>query len=139
MVTGEYLGVGVDEAPDQKLVELSEERVFAQIDVSGEHRDHRRWILDMGATNHMTGARRAFSELDSRIRGTVKFGDGSVIEIKGRSTILFIGKSGEHRWLTDVYLIPHLKANIVSLGQLKEGGCRIYIEHGFLKICDEHQ
>jgi hypothetical protein len=67
MVTGEYLVVGVDEAPDQKLVELSEERVFAHIGVSSEHRDHRRWILDTGATNHMTGARKAFSELDSGI------------------------------------------------------------------------
>jgi hypothetical protein len=67
MVTGEYLVVGVDEAPDQKLVELSEERVFTHIGVSGEHRDHRRWILDTGATNHMTGARKAFSELDSGI------------------------------------------------------------------------
>jgi hypothetical protein len=138
MATGEYLGVGVDEAPNQKLVELSEERVFAQISVSGEHRDHRWWILDTGVTNHMAGARRAFSKLDSGIRGTVKFGDGSVIEIEGRDTILFVGKSGEHRRLTDVYLIPRLKANIVSLGQLEEGGCRIYIELGFLKICDEH-
>jgi hypothetical protein len=64
MATGEYLRVGDDEAPDQKLLELSEERVFAQIGVSSEHRDHRVWILDTGATNHMTGARRAFSELD---------------------------------------------------------------------------
>jgi hypothetical protein len=138
MATGEYLGVGVDEAPDQKLVELSEEHVFAQIGVSGEHCDHRRWILDTRVTNHMTGARKAFSELDSRIQGTVKFGDGSVIEIEGHGTILIVSRSSEHRWLTDVYFIPCLKANIVSLGRLKEGGCRIYIEHRFLKICDEH-
>jgi hypothetical protein len=116
MATREYLEVGADEEPNQKLVELSEERVFAQIGVSGKHRDHRWRILDTGVTNHMIGARRAFSELDSGIRGTVKFGDGSVIEIEGRDTILFVGKSGEHRRLTDVYLIPHLKANVVSLG-----------------------
>jgi hypothetical protein len=98
-MTGEYLGVGVDEAPVQKLVEQSEEHVFTQIAVSVEHRDHWRWILDTGVTNHMTRARKAFSELDSRIQGTVKFGDGSVIEIEGCSTILFIGKAGEHRCL----------------------------------------
>jgi hypothetical protein len=40
--------------------------------------------------------------IDSGIRGTVKFGDGSVIEIEGHDTILFVGKSGEHRRLTDV-------------------------------------
>jgi hypothetical protein len=44
-----------------------------------------------------TRARKAFSELDSRIRGLVKYGDGSVIEIKGCGTILFVGKSCEHQ------------------------------------------
>jgi hypothetical protein len=78
-------------------VELSEEHVFTQIGASGEHCDHRWWIVDTGATNHMTRARKAFSELDSRIRGLVKYGDGSVIEIKGRGTILFVGKSCEHQ------------------------------------------
>ena len=48
--------------------------------------------------------------------GTVKLSDGSVVEIEGRDTILFIGKGGEHRKLTDVYCILRLKANLVSLG-----------------------
>ena len=84
----------------------------------------------------MTGARSAFSELDSGIRGMVKFGDGSVVKIEGRGTILFVSKGGEHRKLTDVYFIPRLKANLVSLGQLDETGCFISIERGLLKICD---
>ena len=41
----------------------------------------------------MTKARSAFYELDSRICRTVKFGDGSVVEIEGRGTILFITKT----------------------------------------------
>ena len=51
-------------------------------------------------TNHMTGAKSAFLTLDSGIRGTVKFGDGSVVEIEGRGTILFLGKGGKHHKLT---------------------------------------
>ena len=54
--------------------------------------------------------------LDSGIRGTVKFGDGSIVEIEGSGTILFISKGCEHRKLTGVYFIPRLKANFVSLG-----------------------
>ena len=50
----------------------------------------------------MTGAKSAFSELDSGIRGTVKFGDGSVVEIEGHDTILFLGKGGNHDKLTGV-------------------------------------
>ena len=67
------------------------------------------------ASNHMTGAKSAFFELDSWIRKIVKFGDGSIVEIKGRDTILFVDKGGKHHKLTSVYFIPRLKANIVSL------------------------
>ena len=65
-------------------------------------------------------ARSAFSELVSRICEIVKFGNGSVVEIEGRGTILFADKVGEHRKLTNVYFIPRLKANLMSLGQLDE-------------------
>jgi hypothetical protein len=44
----------------------------------------------------MTGARAAFSKLDFRICGSVKFSNGSIIEIERRGTIIFHGKGGEH-------------------------------------------
>ena len=64
----------------------------------------------------MTGNREAFSELDTSITGTVKFGDNSAVHIQGHGTILFACKTGEHHALTDVYYIPKLCSNIVSLG-----------------------
>ena len=61
-------------------------------------------VLDTGATNHMIGAISAFLELDSEIRGTVKFGDGSIVEIEGSGTILFIiSKEGCERWASTSY------------------------------------
>ena len=104
-----------------------------------EQHEHQRWVLNTGETNHMTSARYTFSELDSGIRGMVKFGDGSIVEIEGRGTILFVGKGGEHRKLTGVYFIPRLKANFVSLGQFDEASCFISIERGLLKICDDRR
>ena len=85
----------------------------------------------------MTGAKSAFSELDSGIRGMVKFGDGSVVEIEGHDTILFVDKGGNHHKLTGVYFIPRLKANIVSLGQLDKVGCHISIKRGLFRIHDD--
>ena len=38
----------------------------------------------MGVTNHMIEAKSAFSEFESGIRETVKFGDAFVVEIEGR-------------------------------------------------------
>ena len=95
-----------------------------------------RWVLDTGATNHMTGSRHVFSELDSGVTGTVKFGDGSVVNIEGKGTVLFALRSGEHRRLDGVYFIPRLTTNIVSLGQMDENGFKISIEEGILRIFD---
>ena len=47
----------------------------------------RRWVLDTGATNHMTGTRAVFAELNTAVTGTVRFGDGSVVGIEGKGTI----------------------------------------------------
>ena len=127
-------------APAGEPIQLEEERVFAQIGERDEQHEHRRWILNTGATNHMIGARSAFSELDLGNRGTVKFDDGSIVEIEGqRGTILFVSNGGEHRKLTDVYFILRLKANLVSLCQLDETDCFISIECGLLKICDNQR
>ena len=71
----------------------------------------------------MTGNRAAFSELDTGVVGTVKFGDNSGVDIQGRGTVVFQCKNGEHKALTDLYYIPKLRSNIVSIGQLDERGC----------------
>jgi hypothetical protein len=87
-------------------VELKEERVFSQIGERDEPHEHRWWVLNSGATNHMTDSRSAFTELDLGIRGSMKFGGGSIIDIEGCGTILFVGNGGEHHKLSGVYLIP---------------------------------
>jgi hypothetical protein len=101
-----------------------------------EDGDRRRWALDTGATNHMTGSREIFIELDSEVCGTVHFGDGSITMIEGRGSIILACKDGVHRTLTGVYFIPCLKASIISLGHLDEMGCRIDVKHGVLCIFD---
>ena len=105
----------------------------------GEQREHRQWVLNPRATNNMIGARSAFSELHSGIRESVKFDDGSIVCIKGHGTILFVGKGSKHCKLTNVNFIPRLKANLVSIDQLDEVGCYIYIERRLFKIWDDRQ
>lgn len=75
------------------------------------------WYLDNGASNHMSGNRDYFSKIDEKITGKVRFGDDSRIDIKGKGSILFVSKNGEWKVLDDVYFIPDLWSNIISLGQ----------------------
>jgi hypothetical protein len=62
-------------------VEIHEEKVFMQLGKPEARREAKVYILDSGATNHMTGSRAPFVDLDMRVRGTVCFGDDSTIEI----------------------------------------------------------
>lgn len=47
------------------------------------------WYLDNGASNHMSGNRSFFQELDETITGQVRFGYDSRIDIVGRGSIRF--------------------------------------------------
>ncbi|CAA0839612.1 cysteine-rich RLK (RECEPTOR-like protein kinase) 8 [Striga hermonthica] len=89
--------------------------------------------------NHMTGSKEAFSELDDDVTGTVKFGDGSKVEIRGRGTIIFRCQNGVHGALTDVYYIPQLRSSIISIGQLDEHDCEVLVKGGVLKLRDREQ
>ena len=89
-------------------------------------------VLDTGATNHMTGCRESLASLDETVKGSVRFGDGSKVHICGMGAVTIAGKNQDHRVLTEVYYIPSLRCNIVSLGQLEEAGCRIEIDNGVL-------
>jgi hypothetical protein len=97
------------------------------------------WILDTGATNHMTGCRGALALLDESVRGAVRFGDGSTVDIHSIGAVTVAEKGQEHRVLAEVYYIPSLKCNIISLGQLEEGGCRVEIDNGVLKVFERSQ
>jgi hypothetical protein len=92
------------------------------------------WCLDTGATHHMTGRREFFTKLDSDVRGSVKFGDASSVEIKGVGSVIFTDESREHRLLTGVYYIPALRNSIINLGQLDESGLRVEIKDGVMRI-----
>jgi hypothetical protein len=110
------------------IVHLREEHVFAQL--GEEEHDCKSWICDTGATNHMSGSLAAFAELDTTVRGTVRFGDDSMMEIEGRGVVEYLCKNGERRSFAGVYFISRLMANIVSVGQLDEAGYEVHIRTG---------
>ncbi|KAJ9559933.1 hypothetical protein OSB04_005093 [Centaurea solstitialis] len=101
-----------------------------------DSQDYDVWYLDNGASNHMTGNRSFFSERNEGITGRVKFGDNSCIKIKGKGSILFQGKLGQQRLMTEIYFIPALKNNIISLGQATEAGCDIRMKDNYLTMHD---
>jgi hypothetical protein len=124
-------------AEQQQLVHLDETKARVFLGTSCSDDDHLEgWYLNTGATNHMTGHGNVFSELDRAVQGTVKFRDGSVVNICGKGTIFSSRRHGEHKVLTGMYWIPRLKNSIISVGQMDEGGARVLIEGGVLRVWD---
>lgn len=66
-----------------KRLMLNEEKVWPDLEFSGKQSGCD-WYLDSGASNHMSGDKIVFAELDEKIVGTVRFGDDSHMEICGR-------------------------------------------------------
>lgn len=59
-------------------------------------------------------------ELEEKVKENVSFGDSSKMQIQGKGTILISVKDGTHKLTRDVYYIPRLRSDILSLQQLVE-------------------
>nr|GFA52529.1 hypothetical protein [Tanacetum cinerariifolium] len=78
----------------------------------------------------------ALNETEPMKLTLMRFGDGSCVSIKGKGSILFQGRNREHKLLKDVYYIPALRSNVISLGQATISGYDISIRGDFLTMRD---
>ncbi|XP_040934519.1 uncharacterized protein [Gossypium hirsutum] len=92
------------------------------------------WYLDNCAGNHMCGRKDLFSKLDENIHGQVTFGDKSHATVKGKGKVTITQKNGEKKFISDVYYVPTLKSNIISLEQLLEKGYEVHIKDSMLTL-----
>ena len=85
------------------------------------------WFLDSGCSNHMCGDRSLFCELDEEFKQMVKLGDNTRISVVGKGTVkLFL--NGVCYIIAEVFHVPELKNNLLSIGQLQERGLAILIK-----------
>lgn len=96
------------------------------------------WYLDNGASNHMTENLKYFKHIDESVTGKVRFGDDSRIDIRGKGSVLFCNDDGGKKILAEVYYIPDLRSNIISLGQATEAGCDVRMKGEYLTLRDQN-
>jgi hypothetical protein len=91
------------------------------------------WFLDSGCSNHMCGDKAMFCELNEEFRQLVKLGNNTRMTVFGKEKVkLFL--DGMQHMVTDVFYVPELKNNLLSIGQLQEKGFAILIKSGTCKI-----
>lgn len=92
--------------------------------------------LDGSCTNHMSGDKKIFLDLDTSITSIMRLGNGAVVEAKGKHTVALKTKTGI-RYIRDVLLVPGLAQNLLSVGQLLEHGYHLYFENNSCKVFDK--
>ena len=92
------------------------------------------WIVDSGATWHMTPRRDWFHTYEPVSEGSVFMGNDHALDIAGVGTIKLKMHDGIIRTIEGVRHVKGLKKNLLSIGQLDDLGCKTQIENGILKV-----
>jgi hypothetical protein len=77
-------------------------------------------FLDSGCSNHMTSNKDLFSSIDTSIQSEVKLGNDCKVTVNGKGVVPIYTKNNHRRNIDDVYFVPGLKCNLISVGQLME-------------------
>ena len=84
----------------------------------------------------MCGQRDLFGDLDETIQGLVIFGDTLKVLVKGKGNILIKLKNDDHGYIADVYNVPAIKHNMLSIGELMEKGYTLCTKNCHLIVKD---
>jgi len=91
-----------------------------------------------GCCNHMTGNKCLFSNLNENFRENVKLGNNSSIRVMGKGNVqVLMNRKKEN--IGDVFYVPELKSNLISIGQLQEADYAIVIQKGSCHIYDSEK
>lgn len=92
------------------------------------------WYLNSGCSNHMSGNKYLFSDLNKDFREHVKFRDNSSISVMGKGNIQVHIDNINVYTIANVFSIPTLKNNLINIGQLQENRHTITIQSGCYRI-----
>ncbi|XP_026377667.1 uncharacterized protein LOC113271960 [Papaver somniferum] len=87
----------------------------------------------------MCGRKDLFDKLDESVRSIVKFGNSSTIPVMGKGRIEMVLKNGSKAYIMDVFYVPGLYPNLLSMGQPSEKGYSMNIYNGLCFIRDRRR
>jgi hypothetical protein len=97
-----------------------------------------KWIIDSGASRHMTGDQARLSNLNEKKTSyKVELGDKTTYPVEGFGQASIKMKTGNYVHLSNVLYVPGLEKNLVSISCLKDKGNRIAFVDG--KVLSWHK
>ncbi|CAL2268329.1 unnamed protein product [Prunus armeniaca] len=94
------------------------------------------WYLDSGCSNHMTGKEDLLVDIDKTVIAKVAMGTGQLVDVTRKGSIVVETKEGR-RYIKEVMLVPGLKENLLSVGQMIEHGYHLVFGNQKAEIYDD--
>jgi hypothetical protein len=96
------------------------------------------WMMDSGATHHITPHRSDFKDY-TPCKGSVRLGDKSTIDQVGVSSVIFTTSLGTPITLSNVLHIPQVKTRFMSTRTLAQKGAEVsFTQSSFKIIVNQH-
>ena len=89
------------------------------------------WLIDSGASRHITGFKEALSDMVERDTNLeIILGDNATYPVKGTGTVTLHLSQGQVLRLQDVLYVPKLKKNLVSVSAMEDKGFNVTFSDG---------
>ena len=93
-------------------------------------------FLDSGCSNRMTGNIVMLSMLDQNLNSQVTLGTHNKVSVMGKGEVKVLTKKGEKITISDVYYVPGMKCNLLSIGKLVQKGYNVFFVNDVCTIMD---
>jgi hypothetical protein len=125
---------GYDSTSSTKAKTSTEEGSDVYLESTCTHAECDVWLIESGASYHMTPHREWLCEYEKYDGGDVFLGDDSTTKIMGRGRVKLLLKYGRIITLPGVLHIPKLARNLISISNLDDAGVDIVLGKGTCKM-----
>lgn len=95
------------------------------------------WLLDSGCSNDMTCNKDLVANVDQSVKTEVKLGTDKTVEVDGKGVVNILTKQEELKIISEVYYVPNLKHNLLSVGQFTQKGYKVIFQSQEILIYDK--
>jgi hypothetical protein len=125
---------GSDSTSSIEVKTSTEEGGDVYLASTSTHAYHDVWLINSGASYHMTPHREWFCEYEKYNGGDVFLGDDSTTKIMGHGRVKLLLKDGRIRTLPRFLHIPKLARSLISVSKLDDAGVDTILGKGTCKM-----
>ena len=92
--------------------------------------------MDTGCSNHLTGNKKLLVDFDSGKSTNIRCADDKNLNAEGMRNVRIILNNGKAVVIQNVWYVPGMKSNLMSMGQLVEKGFSVTMKDNLLKLYD---